>query len=639
MLKRKSLKMLSVSLASVAFVVTSLNNKHSKAYAAVTDMTPATTKSQKAQNTITSVENQTPKVSEPKAPQPKSDKLLAEYLKYWKPEKYVKGDISTEYRGNVINKKVLQYNDSVVKQINAKGAQDDAQFYRAGAIDAPYQWQKTVKDGFGSTLGDWFEQGLSEGSLPETTKAMEFATTFTNKAYFNYPRPYLSDRSRGGKNNLQGLAKNLHVIPYDNQNPDYGFSGAFPSGHTTAGYSWNLMMAQIFPEKEADFILRASEAGNNRLVLGVHYPLDIIGGRILGSAGVAYTAALPEQEELIKKARAELENYFIKRGKLTGLGSNMKEILAKLASQGKLNYTNPFTDVISTEPITDHKSGLKVYTQRMTYGFKQLYDSALKPIVPVGATRLLRDTFPTLNTEQLNQVLAKTEIPSGYPLSLSSEGWQRINLFAAATSKVTLDKAGNVIKVEPGQDSPSVVVQSDEEMPMFSTTTVSAQNAKANNVFKKPIESEQALNQVLYAPVINNNVNWKIALRDANGKLTGQYISTDSSWKVLASKMINGQLYYRLGTQDQWVSAQYLSSDTTEIVEFSGVVYVPMLHNNKNWKVLLQNQEGKYTDQYIQTNSLWKVVAVKKINGKVIAYKIGNDSQWLPAIYGNFEQE
>ncbi|GAE76634.1 acid phosphatase [Cutibacterium acnes JCM 18918] len=61
-------------------------------------------------------------------------------------------------------------------------------------------------------------------------------------------------------------------------------SQAFPSGHTTAAYAYGLAMAEILPELGPEILTRASEAGNNRAVLGVHYPMDIMGGRIEATA-------------------------------------------------------------------------------------------------------------------------------------------------------------------------------------------------------------------------------------------------------------------------------------------------------------------------------------------------------------------
>lgn len=63
---------------------------------------------------------------------------------------------------------------------------------------------------------------------------------------------------------------------------------------------------------------------------------------------------------------------------------------------------------------------------------------------------------------------------------------------------------------------------------------------------------------LVYAPVINNNPNWNIALRDGDGHLTGKYIKTNSRWKVFDTKTMKGGTWYKLGTDQQWAPAAYL---------------------------------------------------------------------------------
>lgn len=62
----------------------------------------------------------------------------------------------------------------------------------------------------------------------------------------------------------------------------------------------------------------------------------------------------------------------------------------------------------------------------------------------------------------------------------------------------------------------------------------------------------------VFAPIINNDPNWKIALRDGNGHLTGKYIKTNSRWKVFDTKQMKGGTWYKLGTDQQWAPAAYL---------------------------------------------------------------------------------
>lgn len=148
--------------------------------------------------------------------------------------------------------------------------------------------------------------------------------------------------------------------------------------------------------------------------------------------------------------------------------------------------------------------------------------------------------------------------------------------------------------------------------------------------------SEQSYSGVVYAPIINNNRNWKIALLDGKGNYSGLFISTNSNWKVFAKKMINGKLYYRLGTDKQWVPADYVLVGEHPIVDIeipiTAVGYAPIINNNPNWKIALLDGNGHYTGQYISTNSSWKIFAKKVIKGRLM-YRLGTQGQWVPADY------
>lgn len=61
----------------------------------------------------------------------------------------------------------------------------------------------------------------------------------------------------------------------------------------------------------------------------------------------------------------------------------------------------------------------------------------------------------------------------------------------------------------------------------------------------------------VYAPIINGDPNWKIALRDSDGRLTGKYIRTNTTWKLIDTLTIKGVKYYKLGTNQQLAPAKY----------------------------------------------------------------------------------
>ena len=54
---------------------------------------------------------------------------------------------------------------------------------------------------------------------------------------------------------------------------------SFPSGHTTYAFTDSILIGMLTPQYFQSMILSASEYGNSRIALGVHYPLDIIASR------------------------------------------------------------------------------------------------------------------------------------------------------------------------------------------------------------------------------------------------------------------------------------------------------------------------------------------------------------------------
>lgn len=131
----------------------------------------------------------------------------------------------------------------------------------------------------------------------------------------------------------------------------------------------------------------------------------------------------------------------------------MTSCIEKVGANDDRGYHNAFTDAVSTAPVVDRTSALKAYEARMTYGFSRMGEAGKKPVVPEGAEDLLITAFPDLTDAQRRAVLAATEIDSGYPLDSTSEGWQRINLPEALSSKDTLDSAGTWSPSNPASPS------------------------------------------------------------------------------------------------------------------------------------------------------------------------------------------
>ena len=57
---------------------------------------------------------------------------------------------------------------------------------------------------------------------------------------------------------------------------------SFPSGHTATSFAAALVLARAVPQRAWLFYLLAAAIGFSRIYVGVHYPIDVLGGALLG---------------------------------------------------------------------------------------------------------------------------------------------------------------------------------------------------------------------------------------------------------------------------------------------------------------------------------------------------------------------
>jgi len=144
-------------------------------------------------------------------------------------------------------------------------------------------------------------------------------------------------------------------------------------------------------------------------VLGVHYPLDVMGARIMGQAAAADRLNDPTFVRLVDEAKAELR------------------------SELERSVGAPLADYIeSGVPYRSLDAACGEYRDRMTYGFEPV-DPAMVNDIPADAAVLLRSVAPHLTDEERLGVLRDTALPAGYPLDRAGPdgGWLRIDLAAA----------------------------------------------------------------------------------------------------------------------------------------------------------------------------------------------------------------
>ena len=72
---------------------------------------------------------------------------------------------------------------------------------------------------------------------------------------------------------VYALPKPLVHAPHD---------GSFPSGHATVSFACATLLAFYAPRAAPAFFLLAAAIAWSRVYVGVHYPLDVLGGAVLG---------------------------------------------------------------------------------------------------------------------------------------------------------------------------------------------------------------------------------------------------------------------------------------------------------------------------------------------------------------------
>ncbi|ATO32708.1 Major phosphate-irrepressible acid phosphatase [Dickeya dianthicola] len=300
---------------------------------------------------------------------------------------------------------VLEKNLATVERINLESTLPLRQKALIDAENTRYLY--ALAEALGPKLGKAFLNVYQKGEMGKAAaliKATNVSTSAAKKA-FNYPRPF----KRPG-NRIHLVADSAVVA----DNARYTASGgSFPSGHTNGGYNDALLLAQMLPERFVPLLDRAATYGYSRLVLGVHYPLDVIGGRMAAERSVAHVLNDPKYRVLFNDAKTQLRAALEK-----ACGTTLAECAKP---QGK---NDPYTDPAMTS----------FYRYTMTYNLPAAKVKAQPVTVPEGAEVLLEGPLPQLSAAQRRALMVKTAIADGYPLSsggVDANFWQRLNLHDA----------------------------------------------------------------------------------------------------------------------------------------------------------------------------------------------------------------
>jgi acid phosphatase (class A) len=90
-------------------------------------------------------------------------------------------------------------------------------------------------------------------------------------------------------------------------------STSYPSGHSTNGFVWAGVLGEIYPEHRAELQAWAHHYAWGRILGGVHFPSDDVGGRLLGLGLLKELAKSPAFQAGLVKARAEAQPFLLKK--------------------------------------------------------------------------------------------------------------------------------------------------------------------------------------------------------------------------------------------------------------------------------------------------------------------------------------
>jgi len=212
---------------------------------------------------------------------------------------------------------------------------------------------------------------------------------------------------------------------------DLTASPSFPSGHTTYGYTDSLLLAVMVPERYPQMIARAAEYGNDRIVLGAHYAMDVIGGRALAAYDVAHLLAGDPAYAGLQFGQTRIADY------AAALAAARKDLRTALAAAcGKTVAVCANDD---SSRFNDPAAAEKFYESTQTYGLPVVFSATAGKTEDVAALapeagNLLTAAFPSLTLVQADRILTDTEGPGGGFLDDGSNFgvYSRIDLYKAA---------------------------------------------------------------------------------------------------------------------------------------------------------------------------------------------------------------
>lgn len=149
---------------------------------------------------------------------------------------------------------------------------------------------------------------IDDVKTPHTYKVMRKVLTDAGLSTYGMKNKY---------NRLRPFVTHDEGTCWPDQEPLLRSDGSYPSGHTSAGWAWALVLAQINPERANELLSRGLAFGQSRVICNAHWQSDVDAGRVMGAATVARLHADPAFLADLEAARGE-----VKKAKAAGVALN-----------------------------------------------------------------------------------------------------------------------------------------------------------------------------------------------------------------------------------------------------------------------------------------------------------------------------
>lgn len=117
-------------------------------------------------------------------------------------------------------------------------------------------------------------------------------STYAAKDHYKRARPFMVNKAPT-------------CVP-DAQRERLAKSPSYPSGHTTLGWTWALILAEVSPERATEILMRGRAFGQSRVICNVHWQSDVDAATVTAAATVALLHTDPVFRADLEAAKAEV---------------------------------------------------------------------------------------------------------------------------------------------------------------------------------------------------------------------------------------------------------------------------------------------------------------------------------------------